>query len=201
MKKIIFLVIISIIVLLIYICLKDDKVFYFAIDDCNSKYSYIDYLDDYLEEKSIKERSIIFHSKKVQDLIEMIEDNNSIEDIKIKNILIKSDIVTISIGYNDVINDIDKYNVYEMNKNINEYIEKLEVLLEVIRKYCKEKIVFIGFNSNKDSIKYINNLVKDICNKYRIDFIDIEYLNNEIRDNRKIFTELRKIIDNKYLHF
>ena len=52
--------------------------------------------------------------------------------------------------------------------NIDEYINDIEILLSLIRKWCKEKIVLIGLNN-----AYANSLLKQEAKKYDLIYIDI----------------------------
>lgn len=198
MKKILFIISTIVIIFLIYICYRDVKMYYFSITDLYSKYGYYDYVRDYLDENDKLEKYVGFDTRdySINDLVRMLDNNDEVDNIKIKNILIKSDLVTISIGYRDIINNLDKYNIYELNKEINDYLSDLDYYLGIIRKYCKEKILFIGYYKDDQYTRYLNNLVKDICDKYNIVFVDISdisLINNE--GNHIIFNRIRKIIE------
>lgn len=214
MKKVLIGIIIIISIFLIYNLLKDDKVYYVSISDRTSlasdiEYGYKDHINEYLEENNKLEKYVDIYNSDVRitDIIRYINDNKKYDNKNIKNILIKADLLTLSIGYNDLISKIDKYNSYDMYKYINTYLKDLEELFTLIREYDKEKIVMIGYynpysSSYDKMVEYINNKVKELCLKYKIDFIDIfdmkEYIDNGyiiIEGQHIIFDMIRNIID------
>ena len=218
MKKILFIIVVSIIVFCIYLGLKDKKVYYLSIGDYNLdmriEYNYSNYIHDYLEEigKLEKNINILDSNYRVVDLINMIENNEKIDNKNIKNILIKSDLLTLSIGYNDIVSKIDKYDYNKVNKLIDNYINDLEKLFNLLKKYCKEDIIMIGYyNIFEDvkydsSIKYLNRETKELSDKYNIHFIDIEevslysYQYHPTNEGEHIiFNKIRKVIDSNIL--
>ena len=218
MKKILFIIFVSVLVFIIYFALRDQKVYYVSIGDYyNSEnkleYNYTNYILDYLDEinKLEKNVSIMNNEYRVTDIIKLINENEKINDKNIKNILIKSDLITLSIGYSDILTKVDKYDNFKINKLINNYIIDLENLFILLRKYCKEEIVMIGYYNifeNKkyeDSIKYLNRLTEELCDKYGIKFVNIEEMilysysyYPTMEGEHIIFNKIRKIID-KYV--
>ena len=78
---------------------------------------------------------------------------------------------------------------------MDEYLLDLEELFKLLRKYDKEKIIYINSFDNKCSyidevIKYLNLKIKDLCNDYDIKYIEI--------DNVKESNIKEKVL--KYLH-
>ncbi len=215
MKKIIIITIIVLSIFLIYNIFKDKKIFYVSISDITAKdntksYGYIDYIEDYLDELNLLEKhaKINLNEDRVTDIIRNINDNIEYEDRTIKNILIKADILTLSIGYNDLISKLDNYDNYEINNYIDTYLKDLDKLFNLLREYDKEDIVMIGYYNiyNKEYneiIDYINTEVKKLSNKYKISFINPsdlkEYVNGkfiDIEGQHILFDKLRYIIDN-----
>ena len=215
MKKIIIITIIVLSIFLIYNIFKDKKIFYVSISDITAKdntksYGYIDYIEDYLEELNLLEKhaKINLNEDRITDIIRNINDNIEYEDRTIKNILIKADILTLSIGYNDLISKLDNYDNYEINNYIDTYLKDLDKLFNLLREYDKEDIVMIGYYNiyNKEYneiIDYINTEVKKLSNKYKISFINPTDLNKyvngkfiDIEGQHILFDKLRYIIDN-----
>ena len=215
MKKILITIIIILSIFLIYNIFKDKKIYYVSISDITSKdntksYGYIDYIEDYLDELNLLEKhtEINLNEDRITDIIRNINDNIEYEDRTIKNILIKADILTLSVGYNDLISKLDNYNNYEVNSYIKTYLDDLDKLFKLIREYDKEDIVMVGYYNiyNKDYdeiIDYINNEVKKLSNKYKISFINPsdlkEYVDGKyivIEGQHMLFDKLRYIIDN-----
>lgn len=195
MKKIIFSIITFVVVFLIYYFNISEKTYYVSIGDYlayginnfdkvdnnysnNIKEHYKKILDNYVNFSSTDDY-------RVNDLINDINYNKEIaynnKEYKIQNLLIKANLMTISIGMNDLIykKNIDYDYVDNLLKDIDE-------LLILIRKYNKDKIYFLSFyNSinNKELIEYSNKKLKKICEKNKINFVDISNLNKYIIEN------------------
>ena len=202
MKKILLLGLIFLLVFLIYLCNMDKKVYYLALGDSLASgedaygkkiNGYTSIVKNYLKEKGLLELYVDEFAQsgyRTTDLINDIEDNKKIikekKDITIKNALIKADLVTLSIGANDILNKINIENGVPYEK-IYDYIDDLaidlEKLLKLMREYCKEDIVLIGYynpypylNSSKveDVFEYLNKKYKEVCLRYKIYYIEID---------------------------
>ena len=197
MKKILFIGIILLGVFLIYLSTFDKKIFYLSLGDELSlgynefnvgDYGYTDYVKDYLEEIKKLEIYVNSYFKKnlrTTDLIEMIEDNEKAvvngKDRAIKNALIKADLVTLSIGHNDVVSKLSLYENYskeEIYDYLDSFLIDLEKLIKLVRQYCKEDIIFIGFYNTLDEntdiyFKYLNDKSKKLMGNYDITYLDI----------------------------
>lgn len=198
-------------IFLIYLSTMDRKVYYLVLGDSLATSEgadglkvrgYTDIVAENLEKRDVLEEYIKGFAEdgmKVPDLIDDIEDNREIEvngkTIRIKNALVKADLVTLSIGANDIlerldceyISDNDVYNY------IDEMTDDLEELLKLIREYSKEDIIMVGYyNPFKDIdvqkfIDYLNKRYKEVSNVYDIIYVEIddvfekhpEYLPNE----------------------
>src|SRR5574344_516908 len=208
MKKILIGLFIIFVIIVIYLKLTDKKIYYLSIGDSisngiNTNYSYSNYISDYLDELGVLEKyvNISKDNNRVTDIINDINNNKIYGDKSVQNLLIKADIITVSVGYNDIVSKIDKYD------NFDSYLNDLDKLYKLLRVYSKEKIIMIGYynpldNKYNDKIKYLNNLVKELCDKYNIEFIDNEdinkYLNNSypnIEGQHIIFNKIRDKID------
>lgn len=158
MKKIILILILVFLIYIIHVSTVDRRVKYLYIGNSNQKIdliadTYMSYIrdDDY----------------RVIDLINDINDNIKINNRSLQNMLIKSNIIVISIGANDL-----KHKKNLDYKYSDELINDLEKLLKLIRKYNKDKIYFIGYNNKDKYYVYINNKMEYICKLNKIEYID-----------------------------
>lgn len=202
MKKIIFLAVVVTFVFFVYLLNIDKKVYFLALGDSlavgtnsfnEEVYGYTDYIRDYLESNNKLEKYIKQYATngyRVADIMNDINYNKKLvvnnEEITIKNALVKADVLTLSIGSNDLLNHL-KYNE-KSNEYIDEVINDIDSLLNIIRKYCKEDIFIIGFynpfyyiNDMNESIEYANKLLKEVSNKYNINYIEVSDL---FKDNK-----------------
>ena len=188
MKKIILLILVFTIVFLIYTFNINKKIYYLSAGDYlsygidnlgntingysnNIKNKYRGKLGNYVNYSFVEDY-------KVMDLINDITYNRDVnyngKNYKLQNLLIKSNLITISIGMNDLI--YKKNITYEYVDNL---LDDIDRLLVYIRKYNKDKIFFIGFYNiinNKDIIEYANKRLENICNKNSVNFVDITNL-------------------------
>jgi len=228
MRKILIAVIIVLSVLLIYLGFKDEEIYYFSIGDYlsrgitpygNNDYGYSDYIKDYISDNDKLETYVNYSKKNLRtiDLIKDIEDNVKIEvDGKSKTIqngLIKADLVTLSIGMNDLLDNVKFDNDFSINDLYDKFEEVLvdyEKLFELLREYCKEEIVLIGLynslgnESLNEFFEYANQKLYNLSNSYDIKYVNIyeDFKNSEYFDNSRIYPNklgyeliYRKVID------
>ena len=195
MKKIILTILVFLIIFLIYYFNISEETYYLSLGDylsyginnldkVNNNYSeniktyYQKNLKNYVNYSSIDDY-------RVMDLMNDINDNKEIiyddKEYNLQNLLVKANLITISIGMNDLI--------YKKNIDYN-YVDQLlsdiEELLLLIRKYNKDKIYFLGFYdviNNKKLIEYANKKIENICIKNKINYVDISMLNQYIIKN------------------
>ena len=77
-------------------------------------------------------------------------------------------------------------------------------LFKLIRKYNKDRIDFLGFYNiinNKQLIDYTNNRLKKICQRNKINYIDISELNNYIIKDNYPTNSGYTYITNKIINF
>lgn len=223
-KRILLLLGLLLSIFLIYKMTIDKKIYYVALGDSLAAgqnpygaigYGYSDYVSNYLKEKNILE----FYTKKfaksgyrITDLKKDIEDNKRItidnKKVAIKEALAKADLITISIGANDLFYKLSISNnmsfnidrIEDMYVYIDEIIEDLDKLLKMIRTYANEDIILIGYYnplvsmSSKDLEQidtlflYANEKFKEMADKYNIYYLDIysifkkhpEYISNPL---------------------
>ena len=213
MKKILTLIIIALAVLLIYLGFMDKDINYLSLGDSLANgisgigvkdYGYTDYVKDYLNNKKLLDNYTYFidNDNRSIDIIKSIEDNIKIDNKTMQNALIKADIITISIGMNDLFSNITfnhDFSINDLYNKFDEFSNDLNKLFKLLRDYSKEEIIFIGFyNCLKDEdlnefFMYINEQTKKICNNYNIDYLD---LYNEFNDN-KYFNSIIDSFPNK----
>ena len=195
MKKIILTILVFLIIFLIYYFNISEETYYLSLGDYlsyginnldkvdnsyseNIKKHYQKNLKNYVNYSSIDDY-------RVMDLMNDINDNKEIiyddKEYNLQNLLVKANLITISIGMNDLI--------YKKNIDYN-YVDQLlsdiEELLLLIRKYNKDKIYFLGFYdviNNKKLIEYANKKIENICIKNKINYVDISMLNQYIIKN------------------
>lgn len=187
---------------IMYRAFFNDKIYYLSLGDNFAvgatpfdkvNKSYADYFSSYLSNKNqLKEYNNIFSelNYRVTDIIKDIRLNKEKKvydkKISINESIASSDIITISIGFNDLFYKT-KYNKNEFvfDKNMKNYIDELyediEELINLIRKINDSPIYFIGYYNphNLDDgitdkmIDYIENKFKNSTNK-KVYYVDIK---------------------------
>lgn len=195
MLKKLLLCLMLILIFLIGINVKDNNITYISIGDGLSKgmnynnfesIGYSDYLYNYFK----KDNNVKLYTKdfsnennRITDLIDDINNNISTtidnKKIYIQNAVKNADILTISIGMNEI---LYKYSNHENNGYMYSYIDEcisdMDKLLKIITKLNKNNIFLLGFYNPTDDlelddfIKYTNNKISILCNKYKINYID-----------------------------
>mgnify|MGYP001624506196 CR=1 FL=1 len=209
MKKIIIPLLITIFIVFgIYNFYNEDKLNYVALGDSLAQgenpygeigYGYADYIKEYLSGKDKLKSYTKGYAKSgdtTEDLIDKIKNNVKAEidneQIGIKRALRESDLVTISIGANDLIQNmhfkniqsLDTIDYTEIEKNIDKVTENVDKAITEIKKYAKKEILLIGYynpinkkivdnEKMKALIDKIDALYTDICAKQEIVYIKI----------------------------
>ena len=165
-KTILALLTILLITFIIYIINIDRKIYILSLGNSNIYEipSYIDKLSSRLEEKNLLEENINVTSN-LNQIVENIKTNKKNQGKNMKNHLIKADIIIVTVTSN--------------KENLNE-------LIDIIKKYSKEKIVIIG-QLTQDNIK--------ISKKYEIELISIDLKQNQ---NEMIYANLINTIKEVY---
>lgn len=173
MKKILILCLIIILVFLIYYFNRDRKVYILSIGDENVYSKLLKEKVSFYKKKKLLEKKVIFKNKGDYRVIDLINDINNNVNFKyndknytIDNTLIKSDIIFISIGYNDL-----QYCSSNCNYDyIDELMNDLDKLFHLVRNYSKEKIYFINSFDivDKDISYYINKRLNNLTKSYNI---------------------------------
>lgn len=216
MKKILFGVLVVVIIFIIYFFNVSEKTYYLSLGDqlsyginnfnnVNNNYSdnimqyYKDNLSNYVNYSS-------YDDYRVMDLINDINNNKEIiyenKTYKIQNLLIKSNLITLSMGMNELIYK-SKYNI-DLYTYADQLLSDIETLFTLIRKYNKDEIYFLSFYNiinNENLINYVNQKLDSICNKNKINFIDISKLNTYIIGGTYPTNDGYTYITNQILNF
>ena len=206
-KLLIGFIITGIILITIFFITRDKQIYYLSLGDSLAagqtpnntiEESYGDYVAEYLKDKEVLE----FYTKKFSksgyrsiDLLNDLNNNKKIKvdgkEITIKHALIKADIVTVSIGSNDLFYKLNVGNEFNMNEfddiytYVDEAISDVDKLLYELRKSCKEQIMVFGFynpftnfssslaNTVEPVIVYANEKMKNLVKKYDMTYVDI----------------------------
>ena len=238
-----FTVISTILIFIIFKITLNNNIYYLALGDyltvgnsynSNSNKSYSDYIADNLKDKE----KLYFYTKGFAnsnyrniELLNDIKNNKRIKvnnkEITLKNALIKADIVTLSIGMNDLFYKInfstDFSDDYILYKYVDEVISDMDKLLLELRTSCKEEIIvtsfynpFINTNlflSTEPIIEYANSKLLYLLRKYDMKYFNINkifsanpnYLSYDLKlqpNNASyyaIYKQILKIINNKKL--
>ena len=168
-------------------------------------YGYTDYIKDYLSDNN----KLSFYTKKytksgytIEDIKKDINNNKTIvEDNKtyyLKEILRESDLVTVTVGANDLmkgmsLDDIPMklLNIKSIKKDIDDVIKSYKDLLKLIKQYAKEEIIVTGYfnplpkmtqykEEIDEIVKYFNYSIEEICNDLNVKYVDLfDSLNNK----------------------
>ncbi len=205
MKKIISILILFLSCYFIYNLTIDNELFYLSIgdgiakgitDDGNvSEYNYTDSIKYYLTSKNKLKgfnNSFVDKDYRITDLLRIIKYKEEIvvnnDHISINELLKKADIVTISLGMNELY-----YKILVDNNNIYSYIDgmlsDMELLLKEVDRYNHKKVIVLGYynttDNNKDIFNYVNYKLKNIVNKRGFEFVDVDKI---INNNTNYFT-------------
>ena len=225
-KKLLILLLLSLSVFFVYNLSGKKITIYTTLGDSFSNgensyggytYGYEDYLKDHLKKTSNLEIIDLYTNKNenINTLYNRILRNDAKivgnKNYNIKKVLAESDIITISIGLNDIIYEyyIDK-NVskshYKENKVVKYIYNNFKKLMSEILKYKDKNIFIIGYPERdvkyKRLIQKLNNKYKNYSEKNVITFIDSDKLldKNEHFDNKNsIFPNTKgyEVIANK----
>ena len=192
MKKIILILILFLSIWFIYNNTVDKKINYLVLGNDLSigEDNYSLYVRDYLDSKNILgnyNTSFVDLDLRITDLINKIKYNDNVivnnKTIGINMLLKNADVITISIGMNELYYklSINNENIYTyMNGMVND----LEILFNLINRYNQKKVFVINYyniyNYNKDIFNYINYYLEELCDKENFNYIDVDDLNNNI---------------------
>lgn len=224
--KLLFSILVIVLVFMIYNTTKDEKIYYVVLGDYMSLSDNVNYTNllrnDFKNQNKLEEYNNFFVKKdyRINDLIYIIQENERIKGKNIKNLLIKADLVTLSIGNNDLIYKFgfNPSSKIDLIKYVDEMMVDMDKLLSEIRINCKEKIILLSFYCPQvyknnllynEIIEYANKKLRKLSTNYNINFIDIHSIikqNNNYQDenlysnkdiNISIYNKVNKIAKNK----
>lgn len=203
-KKLIGFILLLLIIYFIYISFHDNKVNYLSIGDSlavgvnaynERSYGYSDYLANYLKDKNLlKNYSKDFANAnfRITDLQHQLDINQVInkynKSLSFKKCLREADLVTISIGINDILTEINMstsdIDVMEQDKILEIFADRMvdfEKLIKDIRKYNTKEIIVLGYYNPYEYKKiipdrifsYFDKKMEGITEKYDIKFISL----------------------------
>lgn len=194
-KKLLLLLFISAIVtMLIYALNRNEKIYYLSLGDGVAEgmtafhvegYSYSDYIKDELQSRKCLDKFIKGFNEKdqrVKDLSLYIEKNTEItvgkETIPIQQAINKADIITLSIGSDEL---YTKEKITE--KDIQNFASNLEILYKKIKKYAQNKVIVLGLYYVMDVSTMvtdkINLEIEELCKRYGFTYIDTRLIINQ----------------------
>jgi len=209
LKKFIVLLIILILVFIIYVLNIDKKIYYVALGDSLAAgqnpynqigYGYSDYVSNYLQENELLQhytKDFAESGYRITDIERDINENAKVtingEEQGIKEVLRKADLLTLSIGANDIfyklgitnVSNIDLNEITNLNSYINETLNDLDKLVTNIQKYFKKDMVLVGYYNPLSAISseycreleplftQINSGMKKISQKHNIYYVEI----------------------------
>lgn len=183
--------------------------------------------------KDLDDKNLIgFYSKdfirkdiRTIDVINDIDNNISIDNITIQNILKRTNILILSIGSNEInykLSKIDKdvNNDSEIYKYLDEIVNDVSILINKIQSLNKCQIIVLGYYNDTGSIEndkyysYINQKMYKKLNNKDIDYINLFEVLNKNSDyltktnpiyitnegNMAIYSKIISKIDELHLH-
>lgn len=202
----------AIIIFTIYQITSNSSITYLALGDGTAKgqtpfdtfgESYTDYIYKYLSKKEETNTNYKTFTKSDYRITDLINDINNIETTKteenltITHMLKQADIITISIGSDELFYKLKQYNdkIKIGNKQkIIEYIDQMFVdmdnLITTIRKYNKKPIILVGYY-NPIPFSQTNETTMDSIFNY----IDLKF--NELLDKNIYYVDIYQIFKNK----
>ena len=206
-KKILFVVFIVLLVFLIYKVFLDNQIYYLNLNTISND-DYSKYYKETLEQNNKLEyynNDYNVEDYRITDLIRFINENTEIvvngKKQTINHALIKADIITVWVGMNELSYKINTEDIQELYRYSDTILMDLEELFLLLRKFSKEKIIFMNFynpgNSKYDEvISYLNSKMNAIAIEYEIDVLDVSHIVNnkiETEDYKKINSILEEI--------
>ena len=201
MKKIIFIIILFLSCYIIYNLTIETKLNYLTIGDSLSsginiygikQYGYSDYVKDYLEDKAILKNyndSFTDSDYRITDLLKVIEYNETKningKDVGINQLLKQADVITLSIGMNELYYKL-KMNNGNTYSYMTELLKDMKELLKHINRFNHKKVFVLGYyniSGYQEEINYINTKLKSIVNNEGFEYIEL----SNIFDNNPIF--------------
>lgn len=207
MKKVFLILTLFLSCYFIYTKTEGNKKNYLVIGDSLSKgineygvasYGYSDFIKDYLENKKILKnynKTYTDVNYKVSDIVKILEYNESKNNISLNRLIKEADIITISLGIDEIY-----YKINKNNQNIYTYIDNMisdyNKILDYISKFHHDKVYILGYynttKNNIDIFNYANYKLEVLTKKYNYTYIDLA----KILDNNPTYISQ---ISNNYM--
>ena len=208
MKKVFLILILFLSCYFIYNNTIDKKIYYLTIGDSLSKgtnqygvvsYGYNDYVKDYLSSKDLLEdynQTFTDNDYYITDIIRILEYNEKKDNYSLNRLIKKADIITISLGMNELY-----YKLEKNNENIYAYIDNMindySKIFDYINHFHHNQIFILGYynvlGENNDIFEYANYQLKEKCNKNNFTYIN---LSNFFDNNPNYFLKNGNFIPN-----
>ena len=201
MKIILVLSFFSLLILISYIQNNSSEINYTILGDKElfsnnlKSVNFADLVSRNLEEKEelgFYSKDFIKENIRTIDVINDINQNLTIDNISIQNILKRTDILIINIGNNEINYKLSKINYEENDNEIYRYLDEVIIdiqdLFKTIKKINKKRIIFLGYYNDTNNVNndkyyiYINKKIKEISNNENIEFIDLYNILNKNND-------------------
>ena len=220
MKKVFLILTLFLSCYFIYTKTEGNKKNYLVIGDSLSKgineygvvsYGYSDFIKDYLENKKILKnynKTYTDVNYKVSDIVKILEYNESKNNISLNRLIKEADIITISLGIDEIY-----YKINKNNQNIYTYIDNMisdyNKILDYISKFHHDKVYILGYynttKNNIDIFNYANYKLEVLTKKYNYTYIDlakildnnptyISQINNNYMPNIRGYQKISQII-------
>lgn len=195
-RTIILLIIVSaLITLLIYKFEKSDDLYYVAIGDTvaygtnpyqNDSFGYPYYIKEQISDKQLLKKynnDYVYPSLRTTELLQLLKYDHSRKNIKQQ--IVKADIITLSIGLEDVMYklSINDELTDEIRKYINEVFLDIEECIKIIRKYNHKDIYVVGLynpfiNKNNYDLIFdeIDNYFRILSQNYNLIYIEVDHI-------------------------
>lgn len=169
MKKIFFILVCILTIILVYFFKNDNQMFFFEISDINiSRTKVINYLDS----KHRLDEYVNYNNTDNYRLINLINDINSNNKIKhgnneysINNLFIKSDYIVLNIGHQDI--DYYLQTTDDLFIHLDNLLNEYEEVLKYIRDISKENIIIIfNYELSEKYNDYLFNKLSIMATKY-----------------------------------
>ena len=202
MKKVFLILILFLSCYFIYNKTKDEKLYYLTIGDSLSKgineygvvsYGYNEHVKEYLKENNILEgfnKTYTNNDYRILDVIKILEYNEIKDNYSLNRLIKKADVITISLGMNEIY-----YKLEKNNQNLYTYIDNMlnnyNKILTYINKFHHKEVYVLGYYNvlghSDDIFDYANYKLKKICNENKYIYIDLSNIlsNNPIYFNKK----------------
>ena len=203
MRKILLIILIFLSCYVVYNVTNDDDIYFLAIGDFLAKgvnnHNHVDdgffnhvvsYLDDQ-DKLEGSNNSFAEKDMRITDLIRKIDYSEEMmidsKTIAINNLLHKADVITVSVGMNELY-----YKLFSNNDNIYYYasqmLEDMHELLDRINRYNHRKVIVLGYynitSSNQDVFNYLNVRLEKMVLEEGFVFVDLDKL---LDDKTKYF--------------